>query len=318
MFNSVTYPAAPRAALLLPLLALAAGCPRDEERSPAPATTSATITVKDDLGRAVSLAAPARRIASLSPSNTEILFALGCGGAVVLRDRVSTYPPEVKELPQTSPFHLSADHVAGFSPELVLLSHADAARVEALRRVGLAVASFDPRTLADVYRSILAIGTLCGARQRAEALVARMKRQVARVSARVAGRPRPRVYVETDGSDPLKPWTAGGPSFVTHLLELAGGRNIFAGLERAFVQVNAEQVLAARPQVIVVMGVAGNLLGKGRELLRERAGGWSELAAVREGRVVDTIHPDLISRPGPRLARGLSALARAIHPEAFR
>ena len=289
----------------------------NEEASPRSTAGPGALAVKDDLGRRITLPRPARRIASLAPSNTETLFAVGCGDRVVLRDRLSSYPAAAGRLPATNPFHVSPEHVAGFSPDLVLLSHADASRVAALRRIGLQVAVFDPRNLDRVFANITAIGALCGARKRAERLVGRLRRRVRRVVTAVKGRPRPGVFIETDGTDPLKPWTAGRGSFVDELVTLAGGRNLANKLGRPYAQVNAEEVLRGDPELILVMGVdrASRRMMGGLRRLRARPG-WRELEAVRRGRVIDDIHADLLSRPGPRLVDGLEALARALHPEA--
>jgi iron complex transport system substrate-binding protein len=308
-----SMPPRPPAAARLALLALVLwGCPRD----PAPGQGAGGIRLTDDRGRQVWLARPARRIASLSPANSEILFALGCGRSVVLRDLASAYPPQVRKLPATNPFQLSAEHVAGFKPDLVLLSHADPSRLAALRRLGLTVAVWEPRTFEDLYGNIQAVGRLCGAADRARALVRRMQARVAGVQRRVRGRPRPRVYIETDGSDPLKPWTCSAASFVGNLLRLAGGRNLVQGIRRRYVQINAEEVLTGDPDVILMMDVDGRIRGRGLAILRARPG-WGALRAVRRGRIIDHINSDLLSRPGPRLVDGLEALARALHPEVY-
>ena len=265
----------------------------------------------------MALARPARRIASLSPSNTEVLFALGCGAKVVLRDKVSSHPPGVLKIPATSPFNLSVEHVAGYSPDVVLLSHADAAQISTFGRIGLPVATFDPKTLQQVYGNIRGMGTLCGASAQAEALVNKMRQRASRVMTAVKGRRRPTVYIETDGADPIKPWTAGTGSFVNYLLGLAGGENLLARLKRPYVQINAEEVLAGDPDHVLLMGVTGKTCGRGLELLRGRPG-WTGLRAIRRGSVIDSIHPDLLSRPGPRLVQGLEGLARALHPAAFK
>ena len=288
------------------------GCPERPRGRGVAAGGAATLRVIDDLDHEVVLSGPARRVASLSPSNTEILFALGCGGAVVLRDTVSAYPEEVKALPATSPFRISPEHVAGFSPDLVLLTHADLSRVAALHRIGLSVATFDPRTLKQLHRSVMAIGTLCGQPARARELVTTLRTQTEAVRAAVAGRKTPLVYVETDGTDPLKPWTAGTNSFVNQVLEIAGGRNLVR-VGRPFLQINAEEVLTGDPDFILLMGVERRPGSRGLALLRARPG-WKDLSAVKAGRVIDTIHPDLISRPGPRLVQGMRTLARALHP----
>jgi len=279
-------------------------------------TTPSAIKVRDDRGIRIELSRPARRIASLSPSNTEILFALGCGDRVVLRDRRSSYPVEARKLPATNPFQISPGHVAGFKPDLVLLSHGAGARLAALRRLGLPVAVFVPKTLDGVCANIRAVGTLCGASARAGELVADFKNRVRRAVLSVKGRSRPTVFIETDGTDPLKPWTAGAGSFVDRLVHMAGGRNIAGKLDRPYAQISAEEVLHQNPDVILLMSPThakvGGSPGGGLARLRGHVG-WSDLPAVRQGRVIDNIDPDLLSRPGPRLVDGLEALTRALH-----
>jgi iron complex transport system substrate-binding protein len=275
------------------------------------ATTA--LSVVDDRGRRLVLPGPARRIASLSPALTETLFALGCGHRVVLRDRASDFPQAAGRLPATDPFQLSPEHVAGYRPDLVLLSHAEPARTVALRRAGVAVAVLDPQTLARLYRDIGLVGRLCGAAVEARRLVRRLRRRVAAVRRRVADRRRPRVYLELDGSDPARPWTAGPGSLADELLSVAGGRNIFRRpLAQPYAQVGAEQVIRSDPEVVVV--AVDERRGISARRLRQRPG-WGQLSALRRQRVIETIPADLLSRPGPRLVEGIEALARALHPE---
>jgi iron complex transport system substrate-binding protein len=302
--------------LLLPLgLGLAGlGCHRT---SSAESPERAALHLTDDLGRGISLSRPATRIVSLSPSNTEILFALGCGARIVLRDQASSHPQEAQRIPAGNAFQVSPEHIAGYRPDIVLFSHLDRGRLHALEQVGLAVASFDPRTLVGLYANIAAIGTACGAEAAAGALAARLAEQVARVTRAVSELPRPRVYIETDGADPLKPWTAGPEAFVADLLRLAGGRNFVELGGRAVFQMNAEEILSRQPDIILLMGLEGDQRGQGLARLRARPG-WSMLEAVRRGHVIDGIDADLLSRPGPRAVEGVKALAALLHPEAFR
>lgn len=270
------------------------------------------MAVLDDHGLRVELAAPAQRIASLSPSNTEILHTLGCGGRIVLRDRLSDYPPEVRARPATDPFQLSPEHVAGYRPDLVLVSHGDPGRLAALRRTGLVAASFDPRSFAQLAANVRAIGSLCGARGRAEATVRTQEVRLSRVAERVRGLSPVRVFVELDGSDRTRPWTAGPGSFVDELLRRAGAENVAAGLGKPYGTMSAEAVFAARPDVILVASTAA-LQSQALVALRSSPG-WRALDAVRAGRVVTAISPDLLTRPGPRLLEGLEALVAALHP----
>jgi iron complex transport system substrate-binding protein len=136
------------------------------------------------------------------------------------------------------------------------------------------------------------------------------------VVAAVRGRPQPSVYIEIDGTNPNRPWVAGPGSFADHLLRLAGGRNFIHRLSRPVAAINAEEVLAARPQVILLANTEADQRN-GRRRLGERPG-WSDLQAVREGRIIESIHRDLLSRPGPRAVEGLEALAAALHPQAFK
>ncbi len=283
------------------------------DASPPPGAGAITIT--DDLGREVKLVRPARRIASLSPSHSEILHAIGCGGQIVLRDRASDFPRSIRSRPATDPFRLSPDHLAGFSPDLVLLSHHDPGRLAALERIELPVAVLDPPTFERVLTNIVTIGRLCGREDQAKRLAARLRQRFERVKRAQSGRRRLRVYIEIDGSDPARPWTAGPRSFVGHLVRLAGGDNVIGTVtERAYIQVSAETIVRADPEVIVFAGTGpAATAGDGLARLRRRRG-WQQITAVKAGRVIDRIHADLLSRPGPRLVDGLEALAAALHP----
>lgn len=303
--------------LLATLCAAAAGaCKDDNPGQSAGPPGGEAIAIVDDRVRTVRLPRPARRIASLAPSNTEILYAIGCGERIVVRDRFSNHPPRARELPETNAFQLSPGHIAGFKPDLVLVSHTEEQRLEVLDKLGLPVAIFDPRTLPAMYRNVEAIGALCGAPGRARALVRRLRRRARTVRRRVEGRTPVRVYIEADGTTPAKPWTAGRRSMIHHLVTLAGGRNIVGDLPRPFVQVSAEEVVSRAPEVIVLMGVAAARRDAAAALRRRP--GWGEVPAIEHERVIASIHRDLLSRPGPRLLDGLEALARALHPGAFR
>lgn len=296
-----------RTQLLVSLLLLAVsvvGACRERSRA------VGRLEVVDGKGRRVRLGSPARRIAALSPSSLEILAALGCDDRIVLRGRRADYPPRLKSLPAADGLTLAVEHIAGFTPDLVVLAHGAPRGIVALSALHVPVAVFEPTRVAHVYRDIDALGRLCGASEaRRRGLIEGLRRRVDAVAARVAKRPRPRVYVEIDGADPLKPWTIGRGSFLADLVAQAGGSNIFDRLPRAYLQVNAEEVLAAKPDVIVLAGGAAQKA----DSLRRRPG-WGALAAVASGRIIDTIDADLLSRPGPRLAAGIEALAAVLHP----
>lgn len=294
--------------MLLLLLAACAACASCDGGGAGPASAQGT----QPLGPRP---ATALRIAALAPALNEALFAVGCGARVVLRDPASDYPAAVRRLPTSDPFALAVEHIAAFRPDLVLLNHVDPRRARGLERLGPRVISFDPQSVAEVLDAIVAIGRLCEATPAAERLVACLRRRLAAIAAQVRQRPQPSVYVELDGSNPLQPWTVGNRSFVADLVRRAGGRPLFPSVARAAWQVNAEAVLRAAPEVIV-LSVPWTERAAARRSLLQRPG-WAQVPALRAGRIIDGIDPALLARPGPRLVEGVAALARALHPGAF-
>jgi iron complex transport system substrate-binding protein len=272
------------------------------------------IEITDVLGRKVRLNKPAERIAALSPGFVETLFAVGCGDRVVLRDPWSDYPAEARAIPTADGVKPSVRHVAGFEPNLVLLYADNATPAVPFEKVGLEVAVFDPRSFDEVVADVVKLGALCGGDRLAAELAADMRRTRDRVvaAARKAGK-RPLIYVEIDGSDAMRPWTAGPGSFVHELLGLAGARNVAADVSSAYAQVSAESVIRADPEVVLLLDAGHPGAVGSAERIAARPG-WSGLRAVREKRVIDFIDPDVLSRPGPRLADGLSQLFAALHP----
>lgn len=294
------------------------GCGQSESRAPTDDESPAegvAIEVVDVHGRTVRLQRPATRIAALSPGFVETLFAVGCGDRVVLRDLWSDFPEEALAVPAADGVKPSVRHVAGFDPDLVLLYSVDSGSVRAFEKVGLEVVVLDPRSYEEVVEDVQKIGMLCGAPERARRLAAEMigVRDRVRASARRSGR-RPLVYVEIDGSDPVRPWTAGPGSFVHELLQIAGARNVARDVSSAYAQVSAESVIRADPEVVLLLDAGhADAGGAGSEITQRP--GWSGMRAIREGRVIDSLDPDLLSRPGPRLVDGLNALRQALQPE---
>ncbi|MCK9460195.1 MAG: ABC transporter substrate-binding protein [Proteobacteria bacterium] len=303
--------------LLVALAALAAtaSCNAAEEVAAPVEARRPAIRITDDLGREVAIERPATRIAALAPCFVESLFAIGCGGCVILRDTWSDHPsPGVDAIPKVDGVQVSVRNVAGFSPDIVLLFADDGRNADTFERVGLKVAVLHPDNYEEVAADLVKLGALCGreaeARREAEEMLA-VREEVARG---IGAAPRPSVYVEIDAADPTRPWTAGPGSFVAELVELAGGRNAASGVTKPYVQISAEAIIRAAPEVVLV---AHNGLA-GKDAAAEIMGrpGWSSLAAASAGRVIAEIDGDLLSRPGPRLADGLRALAAALRERA--
>jgi iron complex transport system substrate-binding protein len=252
------------------------------------------------------------RVVSLSPAVTEALFAVGCGGRVVLRDGWSDAPPEALAIPAVTGFSPSPEAILDAQPDLVIVSYPAPALTAALNRAGVRVAVFAPRDLDGVAESLRAIGELCGEPERGLRLERSFRERVDRVRERVSGSPRPRVFYEMDAVDPARPFTVGRGSFGHAALEAAGAVNVFSEVSSPWFQVDTEAILAADPDLIVLGDADAERSPVHIGTVGQRRG-WSALGAVRSGRIV-AVPKDLVDRPGPRLADGIEALAALLHP----
>src|SRR5579859_4266536 len=171
-------------------------------------TTAATepITLTDSLGRVVTLAGPAQHVVTLAPSNTEILYALGAGSVLAGRDDFSDYPPEVTQVPSIgneSP-HVNAEAIVALHPDLVLAAGITSPDdVAQLAKLGLTVyATSNAANLDDIYKDIVAVGTLVGAADKANDLVTSMRTRIAAVQTKAATvSTHPIVFYELDATE---------------------------------------------------------------------------------------------------------------------
>jgi iron complex transport system substrate-binding protein len=287
--------------------------------APTTAPTTAPIELTDSLGREVSLAAPAKRIISLAPSNTEILFALDAGKLMVARDEYSDYPPEAQGLPSVGSGYptLNTEAIVSYQPDLVLaggITNPD--DVKAMERLGLTVYTTSISTgLDDIYKDIRALGQLTGHDQEAEALVADMQTRIDAVTTKTsAAADKPLVFYEIDATDPSKPYTAGANTFIDQIITLAGGQNVGRAAKDAYAQFSLEELVAQNPAIIVLGSATYG--GQTPEMVAARPG-WQSIDAVKNKRVY-SFDDNLVSRPGPRVAEGIETMAKLIHPELFK
>ncbi len=268
------------------------------------------VDVVDDGGRMVRLERPARRVISLVPSVTETIVALGGADRLVARTRYDR-EPGLAELPDLGGgLDPSLERLIELDPDLVVTWSAQGGgRMEAaLRARGIAVYGATVQDTADVLSTIVRVGTLLGRGSAASSLVGALRDSLAAVAgSSIPGR-EPSVFWLVDGDPPR---TAGPRSFIGQLVRVAGGRSAFPELTEDWPAVSLEAVVARRPDVVVVPLTDGSPTA---DELRRRAG-WRDLPAVRAGRVVE-LPADLVSRPGPGIARAArvlhEALARAL------
>lgn len=264
-------------------------------------------TFTDALGRSVTLLAAPRRIISLAPSVTEILFAVGLDSRIVGISTADDYPPDkVRSKPRVGGVQLDVERIVGLRPDLILgIPSLQAAQLRRLIQMGLPVVAVDANSIAETYAQIEMIGRITGRSDSAHGVVRMMQQREAGVSAAVRNRQSPRVYIEIWG-EPLI--AAGGHTFIDDVVRRGGGTNIFADL-RGWPQVSEEAVIRRGPEVIL-------LTYPGREQVISRRG-WQNVPAVRSSRIA-VVSPALVSRPGPRIVDGLIQVAHLLHPGAFR
>lgn len=284
--------------------------------APQATPTSAALTLTDGLGREISLNEPAQKIVSLAPSNTEILFAIGAGSQVVGRDNLSDYPAEAANVTDVgSPFEaLSTELIVSLEPDLVLAAEINTAeQVKQLEDLGLTVYYLkNPLTIEEMYGNLEIVAQMTGHETENATLIESLKARVAAVDEKIAPlSSRPSVFYEMDGSDPGKPWTAGKDTFITQLIERAGGYNIASDID-SYAQLSLEQVVAADPNFIILGDAA---YGITPESIASRPG-WENLSAVKNNQIFP-FDDNLVSRPGPRLVDALEELAKLLRPELF-
>jgi iron complex transport system substrate-binding protein len=268
--------------------------------------SEAALTVTDDTGAAVTLDAPAQRVVSLAPHVTELLFAAGGGARVVGAVTYSDYPSAAQSIPRVGDNKaLDLERIVAMKPDLIVVwRHGNAARqTERLRDLHVPLYFSEPQHLTDIPATIDRLGVLLGTKEAAASASNAFRRDIARLRARYASRPAVGVFYQV-WDDPLM--TLNGASVFNEVIELCGGRNVFANLKPNVPTISTEAVLAADPEAIVTATVGAT--GSDRPLPAfERWKKWPSLMAVARNNLFG-IDGDLISRPTPRLALGAAQL----------
>lgn len=212
-------------------------------------TAPSQITVTDDFGRVVTLPAPAARILSLAPHNTENLFSAGAGDKVVGGVEYSDYPPEARRIASVGNHaQINLEAVIALAPDLVVAWETGHNR-EALKkivRLGFPVYYSEPRTFEDIIENIEELALLAGSRARPPA--ARLREELAQVRARFGGRSVQTVFYQV-WRDPLM--TLNGEHFISRVLNLCGARNVFSHLPIIAPRLSVESVIQANPDIII-------------------------------------------------------------------
>ncbi len=265
------------------------------------------VAVPDDRGVTVRLAVPPRRVVSLAPSLTEIVFLLGKGNVLAGVTRYCNFPAAAGSLPKIGGVSdPDVERIVALSPDLVLCTTDGNPRdkVRALEEMGIPCFAVAPQDLGAVLAAIERLGVLLGAadRGRAEAAALRKRAERARAAAAGDGAARLRVLFVVSTAPII---AAGEGTFMDELVRLAGGRNVAARFSGRYPRLSVEELVAARPDVIFVAGMAGV------ERFPPEVTRWKEVPAFRDGAVI-TLDGDLVTRPGPRLVTALERVSAAL------
>jgi ABC-type Fe3+-hydroxamate transport system substrate-binding protein len=273
----------------------------------------ASRTFVDALGRSVFLAKAPKRVVSMAPSVTEILYALGLEDAIVAVTPYCDYPPEARHKIQLGGTHPSAEHIVSLKPDLVLVPQdfISPDLLQSLDHVKVPVYILKGGQLEDVLTQIQTVARMFQRVKAGDELVAAMRARWNAVREQTQSLSRPRVLYVLN-STPLQ--TVGPGTFIHQLIEAAGGTNIGAALSSTYPRLSLEEALAMDPEILVFpVGTAEGIPPDEQQQWHR----WTTVSAVKTGRFV-SVPSVLVDRPGPRLVEGVEWLARAIHPEAYR
>jgi iron complex transport system substrate-binding protein len=274
------------------------------------------LTVRDMLGREVTLPAPPTRIVSLVPSVTEIVFALGAADRLVGRTDYCDFPAAARGKPSVGGMvNPNLETLVALRPDLVVATDEGNTEetVQQLARLRIPTYLVHADRLAEMLELIARVGELTERRTAVPALTAEIQSRVDAVRRAVAPFPRPRVLYVLWPEPLIVP---GRGSMLTELIELAGGASITAGEGEAYPRFSVEAAVARAPEVIILADHASGASTAGRASPEK----WQRLAsvpAIRAGRL-HSVDLSVLHRYGPRVPEGLERLARILHPEAFR
>ncbi len=268
----------------------------------------------DDLGRKVDIVPFPKRIVSMAPGITEILYSLGLDREIAGVTLFCTYPEAARFKPKIGGFtNISVEMIVSLNPDLIIAT-ADGNRRETvlqLEKLGLPVYVTNPKRLEDILDMTHKIGRITGKDKEAVSLTLNLKKRVKTLTSLIEGRRKPSVFFQV-GGEPII--TVGGDTLQNRLIALAGGVNIAGGEKTLYPRYSEEEVVVRQPEIIILssMKYEGDVAKIWNKWKR-----WSNIPAVRDNRfyVIDT---DLIDRASPRMVDGLEKMAKMIHPEAYR
>jgi ABC-type Fe3+-hydroxamate transport system substrate-binding protein len=246
-----------------------------------------------------------RRIVSLNPTTTELLFALGAGDRLVGRSRWDVFPPEARAITDVGDaLRPNLERVLSVKPDLVVVyeSPENVAAVERLRSIGVDVLVLRIDLLADLRRAFDTLGVLLGDTAQARLVRDTVFASLDRVRAATQGLDRPSVFIHVWDSPII---TVGSGSFLTELVYIAGGSNVYADIKGPSATVGLEDIVRRDPAYVLAGPITAQHVRSDPQ--------WRAVPAVRAGRIAvfDTMK---VGRPSVRVGEAALSLARLLHP----
>jgi iron complex transport system substrate-binding protein len=275
---------------------------------------STTQKFKDEVGREVTFPFPPKRIVSLAPNITEILFSLGLDEEIVGVSIHCNFPEKAKTKVRVGSYiSLDFEKITSLKPDLIIATGAGNTRemVDRLEKLGFQTYTIYPKNFNDILKSIGHIGEVVNREKEARGIIEGLRKRSQRVIELTKGFSRPKVFIQI-GDAPIV--TVGKGSFADDLIRLAGGENIAGKEKEVYPRFGMEEILKRSPEVIVISSM--NPKGDYQKILEEW-NRWKTIPAVKNGRI-HLIDSDLLDRPSPRIIDGLEELARVLHPEKFK
>lgn len=265
----------------------------------------AGVSVRDDGGHAIALKAPARRIVSLAPHVTELIFAAGGGDRIVGAGAYSDYPEAAKRIPRVADgFELDIERTLALKPDVIVVwqNGTPARQLAQLKALGIPLFYSEPKKLDDIPSSVERFGALMGTQAVAAPAAADLRKRLAALRAKYQNAaPVPLFYQVWDR--PI--YTLGGAHIVSDAIRACGGRNVFADVSATAPSVAAESVLQRNPEAVISGG--DDSAGGGVAIWKP----YPMLLATQRGNLF-AVNGDLFSRPGPRLVDGTAVLCEKI------
>lgn len=275
------------------------------------------VTLTDDGSAAVTISSQPQRIISLSPANTEILFALGLNDSIVGVTEYCTYPAEAMTKEKIGGYsEVNVERVVSLSPDLIFAGDGTPAdSIEYLRQLGCTVIYLQADTIQRTIDDILLAGKATGKTAEAEALTDSMQTELNRISTASAGLSRPSV-LHCMAIDPL--WVSGNSTFQDEMIAAAGGVNAAADTE-GWSALTIEKFLTLDPDIVIVDSGSGMGVGSNAEQLKAAFLTEPRMQSMKavKNNAIYTINADIIDRGGPRITEGVQAIASITHPEVF-